>query len=404
VPYAVKDEDGSKRVVTRTLAEGLGLADGPADDRWVVIREQRSSLEYLRSVADLRERGLHVRLHAYETRVFWELRELHDGAGIWRRLAERLGERGVPSLEDELRNQQLGPVHDALRAVIAEPSRGPVERLVAAIAEATGTDGDRVRVVDLVAERAAGAMPTIEGIEDPSQQATMRLWTLLAPIGALPEGAPVGPTSRAWYEELRLAPVVVEGLRARGLDEGAAWWAAERARTLLDLPLPSAVGGPADSLPLRLVDAWLAHPAVRPFIRVNAWEGVEWFHRESWDELLAWVDRLERVQTPPDERLRRPVGRSELVRTLGEAASAAGYRVDALRAALGAEAAGSDVGPAADSGASRGAGPERPPRLPKATGLPAGPPEREAEAAPEPETVPEPEVATDPEPEPEVER
>ena len=74
--------------------------------------------------------------------MFWELRELHDGAGVWRRLAERLGGRGVPSLEDELRNQQLGPTHDALRAVIAEPSRDRVARFVGAVAEATGTAGD----------------------------------------------------------------------------------------------------------------------------------------------------------------------------------------------------------------------------------------------------------------------
>ena len=86
-----------------------------------------------------------------------------------------------------------------------------------------------------------------------------------------------------------------------------AWWAAERVHTLLDLPLPSMLGGPARTLPLRLVDAWLSHPAVRPFIRVNAWDGAEWFHRESWDELLAWVERLEWILRP-----RRPdsLGRS----------------------------------------------------------------------------------------------
>ena len=153
VPFAVKEEDGSKRLETRTLAEGLGLADGPADDRWIAFREQRSSLEYLRSVAEIRERGLHVRLHAYETRVFLEMRELHDGAGLWRRLAERLGERGVPSLEEELRYQQLGPVHDAVRAAIVdwsrdgEPGVDAAARVVDAVADATGTAGDRDAVV-----------------------------------------------------------------------------------------------------------------------------------------------------------------------------------------------------------------------------------------------------------------
>ena len=363
VAFAVKEGDGSKRLERRTLADGLGIADGPADDRWLAWREQRSGLESLRPVAEIRERGLHVRLHAYETRVLWEMREIHDTTGVWRRLAERLGGRGVPSLEGALRELQLAPVHDALRATIAEPSRGTVERLVASVAEATGTDGDRAAVVELVAARAAAAEPVIDSIEDPSQEAAMRLWTLLAPFGSLPTGAFVGPTSRAWYEELRLAPVVADALRARGLDEAAAWWAAERVHTLLDLPLPSAMGGSAATLPSRLVDAWLAHPAVRAFIRVNAWEGVEWFHRESWDELLAWTDRLERVLTPLAARVRRPVARSVVLRRLSEAAEAAGYRVDGLREALAAGA------PAPRSKATS----SKPPRLPKATGLPPGP-------------------------------
>ena len=338
VPFAAKDADGSKRVVTRTLAEGLGLGDGAADDRWLAFREQRSSLEYLRSVAEIRERGLHVQLHAYESRVFWDMRELHDGAGIWRRLAERIGERGVPSLEDELRNEQLAPVHEALRAAIAEPSREAAGRVVDAVAEATGSMGDRGKVVDRIVARWEASQLQADTIEDPSQAAALLVWTLLSPLGSLPAGAPVGPTSRAWYEELRMAPVVADALRSRGLDEGAAWWAAERVRTLLDLPLPSTIGGPAGTLPLRLVDAWLAHPAVRPFIRVNAWEGVEWFHRESWDELLTWVSRLERIVVPPAGRGARAGGQSVLERKLATAAEASRHQVDLLRASLGATA------------------------------------------------------------------
>ena len=245
-----------------------------------------------------------MHLHAYETRVFLEMRELHDGAGLWRRLAERLGGRGVPSLEEELRYQQLGPVHDAVRAAIVdwsrdgEPGMDAAARVVNAVADATGTAGDRDAVVDRILACYAAALRVADEIDDQSETAALLVWSLLAPLGTLPYGAMVGPTSRAWYEELRLAPVVADALRSRGLDEGAAWWAAERVHTLLDLPLPSMLGGPAKTLPLRLVDAWLAHPAVRPFIRVNAWEGVEWFHRESWDELLAWMERLEWILSP----------------------------------------------------------------------------------------------------------
>ncbi len=368
VPFALKAADGSKSMVRRTLADGLGLADGPADGRWLALREQRSGLEYLRSVAEIRERGIHVALRAYETRVFWELRELSDTAGVWGRLAERLGGRGVPSLEGALRELQLAPVHDALRATIADPSRPTVERLVAAVAAATGTAGDQAAVVDIVAERAAGAQPVIASIEDPSQESAMRLWTLLAALGTLPAGADPGATSRAWFEELRLAPPVVEGLRDRGLDEAGAWWAAERIRMLLGLALPSTLGGRggASTLPLRLVDAWLADPVVRSFLRINRWDDAEWFHRESWAELVAWTDRLERALTPPDARLRRPVERSVIARRLVEAGVASGYQVEGLRAALAAPPAGSAAKPGAT------------PRLPRATGLPPGPKDTQA--------------------------
>ena len=69
---------------------------------WLAFRDARAGLEYLRAVGDLRDRGLHLALHAYETHVFGEFRELADPAGVWRRLADRLGERGVPSLDEAL--------------------------------------------------------------------------------------------------------------------------------------------------------------------------------------------------------------------------------------------------------------------------------------------------------------
>jgi glycosidase len=361
VGFAVKAADGSRSVVRRMLADGLGLAEGPADGRWLALREQRSGLEYLRSVGEIRERGLHVALHAYETRVFWELRELTDAAGVWGRLAERLGGRGVPSLEGALRELQLAPVHDALRRAMAEPPDLAVERLVGSVAEATGTSGDRAAVASAVLALVSAAEPVATTIDDASQAAALRTWALLRPLGSLPSGAAVGATSRAWFEELRLAPAVADALRVQGLDEAGAWWAAERVRLLLDLPLPSTVGGRAADQPLRMVDTWFADPVVRSFLRVNRWDDAEWFHRESWLELLAWTDRLERALTPAESRVKRPVERSLLVRRLAEAGEASGYRLDALRVALAGGTAPSS--PAAGQTS----------RLPKATGLPPGP-------------------------------
>ena len=106
-----------------------------------------------------------------------------------------------------------------------------------------------------------------------------------------------------------------------------------------------------------------AHPAVRGFLRINTWEGVDYVHAESWQELLAWMDRLERLLAPRDERVTRPVKLSVLERTLLDAANTSGYRVDRLRDALaGKRPAESKAG--ASSGKAR---------LPNASGLPKGP-------------------------------
>ena len=109
---------------------------------------------------------------------------------------------------------------------------------------------------------------------------------------------------------------------------------------------------------------------MRAYLRVNRWDGADWFHRESWMELLAWADRLERVLTPPDAGSGSPVERSVLSRRLAEAAEASGYQVEGLRAALAEPATPSSAKPSA-------AKPSTPssskPRLPKATGLPPGP-------------------------------
>ena len=329
VAYALKQGDGSKRQVRRTLAEGMGLPTDPA--AFVAFRDARTGLEHLRSVRELRERGLFVRLDAYQGHVFWEFRELHDGsAHQWARLNGMLGGRGVPSLEEAQLELQLEPVHSALLAAIADPSLATVERVVGALAETTGTAGDRSAVVELVAKRAATTHAAVAAIKDPAEEAALRLWTLLSSLGSLPSGADPAATSRAWYDELRLAPVVAVGLRERGLDEAQAWSVADLVRVLLDLPRPGTLRGTAKTLDARLLEAWLARDDLRAAIGVNTWEGTDWLDRDRFAAMLRWSARLDAVEAGKAPPTRLP----PYVKRLTEAAATAGYRVDALRELL----------------------------------------------------------------------
>ena len=160
----------------------------------------------------------------------------------------------------------------------------------------------------------------------PSEEAALRLWTLLSALGSLPKGADPAATSRAWYDELRLAPVVAAGLRERGLDEAEAWSVADLVRVLLDLPRPGTLRGTAKTLDARLLEAWLARDDLRAAIGVNTWEGTDWLDRDRFAAMLRWAARLDAVEAGKAPPTRLP----PYVKRLTEGAATAGYRVERL--------------------------------------------------------------------------
>jgi glycosidase len=342
-PYAVKSPDGTKRLVHRSLAEGLGLPTEPG--AFVIFRDARTGLESLRSCRSIWEHGLHLALDAYSTHVFWEFREVHDGtAGQWGRLAARLGTAAVPSLDEAMRELQLEPIHGPFRAIFAG---GPVAAVLAgeampeqldelerryaaflaATADATGVDGDAASLATATRARTERAFAGADVPAARADRAAVLAWLALGRIGELAPGPDVAATSRAWYDELRLPGVFAAGLREVGLDEGEAWATAELVRVLLSLPRPARLRGPARTVDARLLDQWLARDVVRTAIGLNTWQGVEYVDRDAFGRMLDWATRLDAIEANlvPDDKLPR---------RLMAAAEAAGYRVDRLREVL----------------------------------------------------------------------
>ncbi len=321
VPAARRTASGAKRLVRRSLADGLGLSHEP--EAYVTFRDARTGLAYLRSSREIREHGLRMTLEAYQGHAFWEFRDLVDGpSGQWRRLAERLAGAGTPSLEDALRTWQLEPVHEPLRSVfeggvIAAVLAGAasemdldglerrLQRFLAALAAATDVAGDADRLASRIRERTSIAYARTSVGLDAHDRAALLGWLALSATGHLADGD-AAATSAAWYDELRLAPVVAAGFRSAGLGEADAWAVADTIRVLLVLPRPSPAGRDrrADQ---RLVRRWLADTTVRAAMGVNTWEGVEWLDRGRFANLLAWVVRIDAIDrgTTPDPSLSR---------------------------------------------------------------------------------------------------
>jgi glycosidase len=123
VAFAEKHADGSKTMRRETLADALGLA--APDDAWLRLRDRRSGRETLRSVGEVRSRGLFVQLGAYACLVVDDLREVISTVDEpWAALAAELAGAWVPSLDDALADLRLRPVHNRVAAALggADPA------------------------------------------------------------------------------------------------------------------------------------------------------------------------------------------------------------------------------------------------------------------------------------------
>ena len=399
--YSVPDGSGGRRQVQRTLGEGLGLH--PDGDWFTLLREQRSGLEFIRSSADLCRDGFFVELHAYGCQVFLDIHEMADGpSGQLRRLAERLGGAGVPSIGAALRNMQLAPLHAAVRRLAesgslrqlidlgvaratGSPGKGKAEarapkaaapkaptaaalralihdvdasvaRVLAAQVEVTAASGDVAAATAAFRLQAEAALRLPEvasagrlcvGLAEPEAWVALfghlvseAMAAVAVSDGSVAAGPGAGAPGGSPIEDLQLSPVIANVFRELGLDEAAAWKLVALIRLLRRLPLPSSVAGiPAGDRAATLVRALLADEAVRPYIRVNAWEGVSWFHRESFEQILWWMLALDSLEAVADADLTEAALKTRLAEAdrltavLARAGEASGYQVDKLEAA-----------------------------------------------------------------------
>ncbi len=317
VPFAVKGPDGSRSTTRRSLAEGLGI---PADpDCWIGFRDKRRELEYLRPASQLHERGLRLHLDAYQCQVITGFRELRDAAGAaWSRLAADLVDRGVPSLEDALRDVELAPVHKSLRAVVDDPARLP--DLVAAARAALGVAGAGATAegpgdMRSAMERLGRRREAIRrSIENPRSTAVLEAWALLDSL--------VATFGRSVFADLRLGGPLDRALAARHeLDAEAAH----------DVGWNGAVLVAASAAPLTArarLAAWITDPVVRTALGVHAWDGAEWLDGDAAEVLVTSVALGQTIDGAAARTVRARA--TQLRRTL----AGSGYRVDALASPL----------------------------------------------------------------------
>jgi glycosidase len=115
--FSIKGEDGERILMQKNLGEGLGLR--PDSNYFCIFRDQIAGLEYIRNNQELCEKGLYIELDAYKCHVFTDVRQVRDNE--WHQyadLAAYLGGRGVPGIDEALREIFLRPVHRPFKELV----------------------------------------------------------------------------------------------------------------------------------------------------------------------------------------------------------------------------------------------------------------------------------------------
>jgi glycosidase len=391
--YAEKLGGGGKRVRQRTLGESFGLSgDG---SMFVAFRDSFTGQEYLHRARDVAERGLHLELHAYQSHVFLDWRDICDRDGRpWGALCDALAGHGVSSLDDALRQLELQPVHEAVRALLdpvlveefaehAAPeapgqAKRPAGELVQEACRLARRFIEEARqfacsaggeAVGLAALEWQGQLDVVVGELCEHLEAALRIpelehyfsepWpeearSVLPTAGAPPKVAsPVWGAVLAWcavhalgclsepkepeaaavqlFDSMRLREALADALARLGLKDEERWRAAARIRASF-AHVGWAPGAP--SVPGRptALFSWVHDPDVAWVIGVHEWDSIRYFVKEPYQRLLWWMALPALLALAKKAQPDR-----EQVRTLGEEIEArvriaeqGGYRVEAL--------------------------------------------------------------------------
>jgi glycosidase len=393
--YAVKSGAESDRssnpaeakvLEQKYLGDGLGLLNDV--NYFTIFRDQLTGLEYIRSNRELYEKGLYVELAAYKCHVFLDFHEVQDNE--WRHYAQLtayLQGRGMPDIEAALREFYLQPIHDPFRELVnasmfhwlkdcrvtrpkeqLNPEVIPqVEekliRLLGEIKKFTSGVGDEMVIAREVCQklevilhlpvlRSRFPLPRSRkykeaaeyiqfGLQgDPASWPTLLGWLFTHSLGKMVARNEFQQISRSWIDEWLLGKIIGDTALDLGLEENKAWEAVTTIKILASHQRWFEQPGSQTGQAAQVLETWLRDDEVQQFLRANRYQGILWFNKEAFKQLLwsmlviAVVSSSGDASRSSDEVAREIIFYYELVKKLRQAEEESGYQVEKLLEAV----------------------------------------------------------------------
>jgi hypothetical protein len=383
--FVSRSGGSERRLVQLSLGEGLGVR--AEEELFLVARDQASGLEHIFPTREIVENGLFLELSGYQYHVFIDFRTVRDDE--WRsyhHLAAYLNGRGVPNIQEALRELTLQPVLGPFReianagywaylddqrlelpktrlvpSVLAE-AETKLSHLLDGIQQLTGQSASRPEILarlqagleaalslSVLGERyplpASKVYSSVlaalaDGLDKDKgpRWAALLGWIFIRDLGRITDSKSPLSITRSWIDEWQLGKTIEEAARGLGLDPIAS----ARTRTLVSLLTDlqdwyHSLG----SQPLsQFFSTLLANEEVRLFLNINRYKDVLWFNQEAFDELQWWLCLLALLDALSDPNggaallAERALICADITQRLQKAAKVSSFQVAKLLAAL----------------------------------------------------------------------
>jgi hypothetical protein len=326
-----KDNDsGSFQMHSLDVFHGLNL-HGQSND-YVIYRDVRTGLEYIKSSQSIKENGLNFSLEAYDYLVLIDFREVqNDDSNQYQRLEQYLNGRGVPNIHEAMHELTLAPIlgpirnlinSQTLKSLYSSLSNSPKEfykdpsithifdlyqKMIQALQDHRHIDFpqpdslnhfkkglETIRLIsikeeELKAKRLAKYSLAnnylISGFSKSKNNFfILLLWLLLHNLGGYSKGNTSGEYSRSLIEEWNLTNYLENILVECGLGNEDAPRVIQAVKFII-AKQDWAINVFSNE-PYSIVQNWLTDDQIRSFIGVNRYKDILWFNKESFDSLL----------------------------------------------------------------------------------------------------------------------
>ncbi|UCE05064.1 MAG: alpha-amylase [bacterium] len=334
--YTEKTGNGDEqRLVQKKLGEGLAIRNNK--NYFCIFRDHINNLEFIRSNRQLWDQGLYVELGAFKYHVFLDFREVQDNE--WHHYAQLnayLDGRGVPSIDETLKELFLRPIHQKftslmnsdtiqrfieskitvkktkLDTIILDEIEAKYLEFLNEVKNFTSSERDAIPIARDVRNELE-AILQLENLDkrfasfrsknfknaiaffkksmsdDRFNYSILYGWVLIRHLGHILAKEDYEAQSRSWIDECLLGKIITPVFHDLGLDDGQSWQALALIKILTSHQNWFKKDGEKKGLAYRIFKKLLEDQEVQQFLQVNRYQDILWFNKEAFGMLVGWL-------------------------------------------------------------------------------------------------------------------